>query len=99
MTAKLICAFVFAYAKSRFSYDAAHIISTLDRWICIGTIIQGSENATLVKSLKKSLKLNYLFPIMINETGNIIYMSHLITKQYNVVNFRQEEKYLSAKAT
>ena len=24
--AKLICVFVFAYAKSRFSYDAAHII-------------------------------------------------------------------------
>ena len=25
-TAKLICVFVFAYAKSRFSHDAAHII-------------------------------------------------------------------------
>ena len=24
-TAKLICEFVFAYAKSRFSHDAAHI--------------------------------------------------------------------------
>ena len=24
VTAKLICVFVFAYAKSRFSYDAAH---------------------------------------------------------------------------
>ena len=25
VTAKLICIFVFAYAKSRFSHDAAHI--------------------------------------------------------------------------
>ena len=27
VTAKLICVFVFAYAKIRFSYDEAHIIS------------------------------------------------------------------------
>ena len=27
VTAKLICVFVFAYAKSRFSHDAAHISS------------------------------------------------------------------------
>ena len=26
VTAKLICVFVFAYAKIRFSHDAAHII-------------------------------------------------------------------------
>ena len=26
ITAKLICVFVFAFAKSRFSHDAAHII-------------------------------------------------------------------------
>ena len=26
VTAQLICAFVFAFAKSRFSYDTAHII-------------------------------------------------------------------------
>ena len=26
VTAKLICVFVFAYAKSRFSHDAAHIV-------------------------------------------------------------------------
>ena len=25
VTAKLICVFVFAYAKNRFSYDAAHL--------------------------------------------------------------------------
>ena len=28
VTAKLICVFVFAYAKSRFSYDEAHLIVT-----------------------------------------------------------------------
>ena len=26
VTAKLICVFVFAYAKSRFSHDAAHMV-------------------------------------------------------------------------
>ena len=26
VTAKLICVFVFAYAKNRFSHDAAHIV-------------------------------------------------------------------------
>ena len=29
VTAKLICAFVFAYAKSRFSHDEAHKVSCL----------------------------------------------------------------------
>ena len=29
VTAKLICVFVFAYAKSRFSYDPAHIFQTV----------------------------------------------------------------------
>ena len=28
VTAKLICVFVFAYAKSRLSHDAAHVIQT-----------------------------------------------------------------------
>ena len=31
VTAKLICVFVFAYAKSRFSHDAAHIISLVSK--------------------------------------------------------------------
>ena len=29
VTVQLICAFVFAYAKSRFSYDAAHVFSDI----------------------------------------------------------------------
>ena len=29
VTAKVICVFVFAYAKSRFSHDAAHLIQTV----------------------------------------------------------------------
>ena len=33
VTAKLICVFVFAYAKSRFSHDAAHLVKTKSmRW-------------------------------------------------------------------
>ena len=31
VTAKLICVFVFAYAKIRFSHDAAHIIVFANR--------------------------------------------------------------------
>ena len=30
VTAKLICVFVFAYAKIRFSHDAAHIMAELE---------------------------------------------------------------------
>ena len=33
VTAKLICVFVFAYAKSRFSHDEAHFMSSLFRQI------------------------------------------------------------------
>ena len=29
VTAKLVCAFVFACAKSRFSHDAAHLVSAM----------------------------------------------------------------------
>ena len=43
VTAKLICVFVFAYAKSRFSHDAAHIIcgkgytkQMVNMYACIG---------------------------------------------------------------
>ena len=31
VTAQLICVFVFAYAKNRFSHDAAHILWILDK--------------------------------------------------------------------
>ena len=31
VTAKLICVFVFAYAKSQFSHDAAHIAKILKK--------------------------------------------------------------------
>ena len=30
VTAKLICVFVFAYAKTRFSHDAAHFVEVLN---------------------------------------------------------------------
>ena len=32
VTAKLICVFVFAYAKSRFSHDAAHMVHSGYNW-------------------------------------------------------------------
>ena len=34
VTAKLICVFVYAYAKSRFSHDAAHIRARWRSWSC-----------------------------------------------------------------
>ena len=33
VTAKLICAFVFAYTKIRFSHDAAHIFIVIAKYI------------------------------------------------------------------
>ena len=36
--AKLICVFVFAYAKSRFSHDATHIMADLETAIKVGTV-------------------------------------------------------------
>ena len=36
VTAKLICVFVFAYAKSRFSHDAAHLSPSIEE-VCIRT--------------------------------------------------------------
>ena len=36
VTAKLICVFVFAYAKIRFSHDAAQFIQDLDFHHCLG---------------------------------------------------------------
>ena len=35
VSAKLICVFVFAYAKSRFSHDAAHIKGILQKFVVI----------------------------------------------------------------
>ena len=46
VTAQLICAFVFAYAKNRFSHDAAHIIKVLN--------LRTTTNFT-VKTLKLKL--------------------------------------------
>ena len=43
VTAKLICVFVFAYAKSRFSHNEAHIHQAMHDvlmvWACIGIIL------------------------------------------------------------
>ena len=40
VTAQLICAFVFAYGKSRFSYDAAHIRLASFLWDKVNRIAQ-----------------------------------------------------------
>ena len=45
VTAKLICVFVFAYAKSRFSHDAAHFRDALEKFTCFATIINEGRPA------------------------------------------------------
>ena len=55
VTAKLICVFVFAYAKSRFSHDAAYFISngckSYQNIIEITEIMQEGESYDSVKLL------------------------------------------------
>ena len=42
VTAQLFCAFVFAYAKSRFSHDAAHMVA-ISKIVVIQVIVQNEE--------------------------------------------------------
>ena len=60
VTAKLICVFVFAYAKSRFSHDAAHIF--LCKYLCIqlleAIIKQTGSHLQTRKSMFYSLNLH-----------------------------------------
>ena len=51
VTVQLICAFVFAYAKNRFSHDVAHIA-----WACY-CLMQGQEKEVRVSG-EGSLKMN-----------------------------------------
>ena len=55
VTAKLICVFVFAYAKSRFSHDTAHRIHKIFKMACICQN-KFHENTILLKV--------YLNPVM-----------------------------------
>ena len=52
VTAKLICVFVFAYAKVRFSHDEAHILSVCDnaykfQLLCTATLSWAHRNGLL----------------------------------------------------
>ena len=48
VTAKLICAFAFAYAKSRFSHDAAHLcIGGKLTYQLLNNYLEGSGSATI----------------------------------------------------
>ena len=42
VTAKLICVFVFAYAKSRFSHDVAHMRKVFATWLMNIRVIQNA---------------------------------------------------------
>ena len=58
VTAKLICVFVLAYAKSRFSHDEAHMVSTgyIKLWI-----IYGNGKGNNLKILIPSIVMIYSF--------------------------------------
>ena len=68
VTAKLICVFVFAYAKSRFSHDAAHKDLTLSHhmyskqhWnVCDHVYYHGKNNEILSEN-KKRKKMSNIF--------------------------------------
>ena len=47
VTAKLICVFVFAYAKSRFSHDAAHLLAVVKK-NCIDAAIDVVHNVKTI---------------------------------------------------
>ena len=48
VTAKLICVFVFVYAKSRFSHDAAHLFESV---FVISTIENLNFDQSLIKDI------------------------------------------------
>ena len=54
VTAKLICYFVFAYAKSRFSHDAAHIILCESCFDCI--TLKGDSSNKQMQPMSVSVK-------------------------------------------
>ena len=63
VTAKLICVFVFAYAKSRFSYDAAHMspafVSFLLALIC-SHLVKTNTIKTAIQNISKKMD-RYVF--------------------------------------
>ena len=68
VTAKLICVFVFAYAESRFSHDAAHIF-------------QSSSNTNVIFSLSWKYRMNeYRELILSLYISNRIYLTILHKK-------------------
>ena len=55
VTAKLICVFVFAYAKSRFSHDAAHLLAVVKKKIALMLLLMECtrKRVTVVKATYK----------------------------------------------
>ena len=61
--AKLICAFVFAYAKSRFSHDAAHFIYMATRLGLCPTWLKTAKTIFLAMSLIQYASLEKIYGI------------------------------------
>ena len=57
VTGKLICVFVFAYAKSRYSQDEAHLLVVLCSDYFVQSLSCGKNNDCQFKSIKIFTKL------------------------------------------
>ena len=55
VTAKLICAFVFAYAKIRFSHDKAHVLNSIAAVSRIHEILNKESDKTFVQASQYEL--------------------------------------------
>ena len=84
-TAKLICVFVFAYAKSRFSHDEAHVIMiTYDFPMIAGiavmywSTIQASDRDVIRLVLLSSIVF-FALQTLGNKTCLCLYSSHAVS--------------------
>ena len=59
VTGKLICVFVFAYAKSRFSHDEAHLSTTYSPGLTISSLDIHSMSLSAVCPGKLSWELRF----------------------------------------
>ena len=84
VTAKLICVFVFAYAKSRFSHDAAQIKSRL-----FMNIVHAVESRHKFALLDRIIRIIYTCIVL------LVYVKFLrISNNYSQnLDFRNEDKF------
>ena len=95
VTAKLICAFVFAYAEIRFSHDAAHFILKIETFRFIAQVI--SISSRLKKTVFVIERISLLFAFLIESKGSCVHYENLPMQCMEIVlvakmNFFTEKK-------